>query len=101
MAWRMDIFTKAAELGIQTEFLDGQGHRHVTDAAALKIILDALPEHVPYRLVHGPIVLRSGRASQTELRPTAALPVPGRSPPDPQASPRAKYRSLSSPGPPI
>src|SRR5579864_678802 len=75
MAWRMDIFTKAAELGIQTEFLDGQGHRHVTDAAALKIIIDALPEHVPYRLVHGPVVLRSGRASQTELSPAAALPV--------------------------
>src|SRR5579863_2942202 len=75
MAWRMDIFTKAAELGIQTEFLDGQGHRHVTDAAALRIILDALPEHLPYRLVHGPVVLRSGRASPTELSPAAALPV--------------------------
>ena len=71
----MDIFTKASDLGIQTEFVDGQGHRHVTDSAALKIILDALPEPVPYRLVHGPLVLRSGRASQTELSPAAALPV--------------------------
>ena len=42
-ACRMDLFAKAKELGIQTEFMDGQGHRHVTDAAALKIILDALP----------------------------------------------------------
>jgi 4-alpha-glucanotransferase len=71
----MDIFTKAGDLGIQTEFRDGQGHRHVTDAAALRIILDALPERVPYRLVHGPVVLRSGRACQTELSPAAALPV--------------------------
>ena len=39
----MDLFTKAKDLGIQTEFIDGQGHRHVTDAAALKIILDAMP----------------------------------------------------------
>ena len=42
-ACRMDLFTKAKERGIQTEFLDGQGHRRVTDAAALKIIIDALP----------------------------------------------------------
>ena len=47
MACRMDLFTKAKDLGIQTEFVDGQGHRHVTDAAALKIILDALPARAP------------------------------------------------------
>ena len=47
----MDLFTKAKELGIQTEFIDGQGHRHVTDAAALKIILDALPAQAPRRLL--------------------------------------------------
>ena len=45
----MDLFTKAAELGIQTEFYDGQGHRHVTDAAALKIILDAMPARAAHR----------------------------------------------------
>ena len=39
----MDLFAQAKAQGIQTEFLDGQGHRRVTDAAALKIILDALP----------------------------------------------------------
>ena len=33
----MDLFTKAKTLGIQTEFIDGQGHRRVTDAAALEI----------------------------------------------------------------
>ena len=50
-ACRMDLFTRARELGIQTEFIDGQGHRHVTDAAALQIIVDALPERVPYRFL--------------------------------------------------
>jgi 4-alpha-glucanotransferase len=71
----MDVFTRAKELGIQTEFVDGQGHRHVTDATALKIILDALPERVPYRFLREAVVLRSGEASQTPLNPAAVLPV--------------------------
>ncbi|MGC2176685.1 MAG: 4-alpha-glucanotransferase, partial [Bradyrhizobium sp.] len=70
----MDVFSRAKELGIQTEFVDGQGHRHVTDATALKIILDALPERTPGRL-NGPVVIRAGQTSRTELSPAAALPV--------------------------
>ncbi|KRR26912.1 4-alpha-glucanotransferase [Bradyrhizobium lablabi] len=70
----MDLFAQAKALGIQTEFLDGQGHRRVTDAAALKIILDALPPQAPGSLVGHPVVVRSGRPSRTEL-PNARLPV--------------------------
>jgi 4-alpha-glucanotransferase len=75
MACRMDVFDRAKELGIQTEFVDGQGHRHVTDATALKIILDALPERIPARFVDGPVVVRTGETSRTELSPAATLPV--------------------------
>ena len=71
----MDVFTRAKELGIQTEFVDGQGHRHVTDALALKIILDALPQRVPYRFLREAVVIRSGEASRTELNSDTALPV--------------------------
>ena len=71
----MDLFTQANSQGIQTEFLDGQGHRRVTDPAALKIILDALPPQAPGPLVGQPVVVRSGRPARTELRPTASLPV--------------------------
>ena len=71
----MDLFAKAKELGIQTEFLDGRGRRHVTDAAALKIILDALPAPVPYRLLTGPVVIRSGQPARTKLKAAAALPL--------------------------
>jgi 4-alpha-glucanotransferase len=74
-ACRMDLFSKARDAGIQTEFIDGQGHRHVTDAAALRIILDALPVRVPRRLVGGPVVLRSGQPLQTELGQAATFPV--------------------------
>ena len=71
----MDVYDRARELGIQTEFVDGQGHRHVTDETALKIILDALPDRNPTRLVDRPVVIRAGEATHTELGPTAALPV--------------------------
>ena len=71
----MDLFTKAKDLGIQTEFIDGQGHRHVTDAAALKIILDALPVRVPHRFLDQTVVVRSGQSSRTELKQAATFPL--------------------------
>ena len=71
----MDLFTKAKELGIQTEFLDGQGHRHVTDAAALKIIIDALPARVPHRFLEEAVVIRSGRPARTGLKQAATFPL--------------------------
>jgi 4-alpha-glucanotransferase len=71
----MDLFTKAKDLGIQTEFIDGQGHRHVTGAAALKIIIDALPVRVPHRFFNHAVVVRSGQPSQTELSQAATPPL--------------------------
>lgn len=71
----MDVYDRAKELGIQTEFVDGQGHRHVTDPTALKIILDALPERHPARILAGPVVIRAGEPTRTELSSAAALPV--------------------------
>jgi 4-alpha-glucanotransferase len=74
-ACRMNLFEIAKARGIQTEFLDGQGHLRVTDEAALKIILDALPPQAPGLLIGHPVVVRAGRASQTELQPSAKLPA--------------------------
>jgi 4-alpha-glucanotransferase len=71
----MDLFTKAAELGIQTEFIDGQGHRHVTEAAALEIILNALPVRAPHRFLERPVVLRPGQPARTEFRDAVTLPL--------------------------
>jgi 4-alpha-glucanotransferase len=71
----MDLSTRAKTLGIQTEFIDGQGHRHVTDEAALRIILDAMPARVPYRFLDGAVVVRSGRPSRTELSQAATFPL--------------------------
>ncbi|MEH2562753.1 4-alpha-glucanotransferase [Bradyrhizobium sp. AZCC 2289] len=71
----MDLFAQARNRGIQTEFIDGQGHRRVTDAAALKIILDSLPPQTPRRLLAEPVVVRSGQPARSELSQAATLPL--------------------------
>ncbi|WGS00849.1 4-alpha-glucanotransferase [Bradyrhizobium sp. ISRA443] len=71
----MDLYAKARTLGIQTEYIDGSGHRRVTTPAALSAILDALPPQTPRRLIADPVVIRAGRAPRTELSEVARLPV--------------------------
>lgn len=71
----MDLFAEASNRGIQTEFVDGQGRRRVTDEAALRLILDALPPPTPGPLIGRPVVLRAGRPAPTELGPGAKAPV--------------------------
>src|SRR3569833_2627187 len=71
----MNIFDEAQNLGILTEFYDGQGVRNVTDEAALKLIVEAFPKSPPHRLLAGPVVVRSGRAAHSQLGVETALPV--------------------------
>jgi 4-alpha-glucanotransferase len=71
----MDLYSQAHNLGILTEFFDGQGVRHVTDEAALKIIIEAFPEAPPRRLVDGGVVIRSGLPARSRLHDEAVLPV--------------------------
>ncbi|WJR77162.1 4-alpha-glucanotransferase [Bradyrhizobium sp. NP1] len=71
----MDLLTQAKHLGIQPEFIDGQGRHRVTGGDALKLIMEALPAKVAYRLVGGPIVLRCGHPSQTPVNSGARLPL--------------------------
>ena len=72
---RMNLSAQARDLGILTEFFDGQGQRHVTDETALKIIVDAFPNRTPRHIIEGSVVVRSGRASQTELSKAVRLPL--------------------------
>ena len=71
----MDLFAKAKQIEIQTEYIDGQGHRHVTDPAALKIIVDAMPVRLSHRFVEGAVVVRSGLPARTELKQAATFPL--------------------------
>src|SRR5262249_38922729 len=74
-ACRMDLYSQAEMLGILTQFVDGQGQTRVTDEAALKIIIDALPARSTRRLIEGPVVIRSDRPSEIKLSPAAKLPL--------------------------
>ncbi|MGY4473190.1 4-alpha-glucanotransferase [Bradyrhizobium sp. USDA 3364] len=71
----MDLYAKAQTLGIQTEYIDGSGHRRVTTPEALTAILAALPPQTPRRIVTDPVVVRSGHGGQTALAEAARLPV--------------------------
>ena len=75
----MDLFSQAADLGIQTEFIDGQGRRRTTDAAALERGLGALPAQQPHPLTEGAVVLRPDQAKPTvaprELNDAVRFPV--------------------------
>ncbi|WFU66271.1 4-alpha-glucanotransferase [Bradyrhizobium brasilense] len=71
----MDLYAKAQTLGIQTEYIDGSGHRRVTTPEALTAILDALPPQAPRRIIADPVVVRGGQAAQTQLSEAARLPV--------------------------
>jgi 4-alpha-glucanotransferase len=71
----MNLFAKARDLGIQTDFIDGHGNPHVTAADALKVVFEALPPQAARRLIDGPVVVRQGRAARTSLLPVARFPV--------------------------
>ena len=47
----------------------------MTEAAALEIILNALPLRAPHRFLDRPVVLRPGRPARTEFRDGVTLPV--------------------------
>src|SRR5204863_1421085 len=72
---RMDLFVKARDLGIQTEFIDGQGRPHVTAAEALKVVFEALPPQAARALLDGPVVVRQGHAAHSMLLREARFPV--------------------------
>ncbi|MBR0697613.1 4-alpha-glucanotransferase [Bradyrhizobium lablabi] len=71
----MDLYAQARTLGIQTEYIDGQGHRRVTEPAALQTILDALPPQPARQFIAQPVVIRAGRDARIELGAAATLPV--------------------------
>src|SRR5947209_5512497 len=71
----MNLFAKARDLGIQTEFVDGHGHPHVTAPDALKVVFEALPPQAARALIDGPVVVRQGHAAHSALLPGARYPV--------------------------
>jgi len=71
----MELSAKAAELGIQSEFYDGNGQYRVTDPAALAVILDAIPCKPPQPLLDHALVSRAERDAGVDLAADAVMPV--------------------------
>ena len=69
------LIAQAKARGIQAEYIDALGKLRVTDPAALRSILEALPEKAVHRFVSGPVVVRANRAVHTELTDAVALPL--------------------------
>ena len=75
----MELFAKAAELGIQSEFYDGNGQYRVTDPAALAVIVDAIPHRSPQPLIGQAVVTRAGRDGGVDELPMQSCRCIGRS----------------------
>jgi len=71
----MDLKAQAEINGVQAEFVDALGKLRVTEPAALRSILEALPEQGTYRFVSGPVVIRAGTSVPTEISDAAPLPL--------------------------
>jgi 4-alpha-glucanotransferase len=53
----MDVYSKARDLGIDLEFVDGQGHRHRVSEERLRAILDGLPFPLQHPFLKQPVVI--------------------------------------------
>ncbi|MBN9149243.1 MULTISPECIES: 4-alpha-glucanotransferase [unclassified Nitrobacter] len=53
----MDVYSKAREYGIELEFIDGQGHRHVVSGERLRAVIDGLPPPSRHPFLKQPVVV--------------------------------------------
>ncbi|MBN9014440.1 MAG: hypothetical protein J0H25_15710, partial [Rhizobiales bacterium] len=63
----MDVFAKARELGIDTDFVDGQGQGHRIAREALDLLVSAMPVPQTGRLLTGPVLMRVDQMAPIEL----------------------------------
>lgn len=57
----MDVLSKAAQLGIETSFIDATGQHRSIDPSALQILLEAVPDAPLRGLLPHAVVCRAGR----------------------------------------
>ncbi len=53
----MNIYSKARDLGIDLDFVDGLGHRHLLDDDRLRAVIDGLPSSARHRFLQQPVVI--------------------------------------------
>jgi 4-alpha-glucanotransferase len=53
----MDVYSKARDYGVDLEFIDGQGHRHVVGGERLRAVVDGLPPPSRHPFLKQPVVI--------------------------------------------
>jgi 4-alpha-glucanotransferase len=71
----MDALGRAAELGIETSFVDATGRQRAIDAAALAQLLQALPEAPRHDFLTEPALSRGDGLPEVEARGAARPPL--------------------------
>jgi 4-alpha-glucanotransferase len=63
----MDLHAEAAELGIDTSFVDVTGHNRTVDPLALQILVKSVPVKPQHRLLTGDLIWRGDHRPSAEL----------------------------------
>lgn len=72
---KMDLHAKAAELGIETSFVDATGHSRTIDPLALQILLESVPAKPEHRLLTGDLIWRGDHRPSAELSDRSHSPM--------------------------
>lgn len=71
----MDALGRAAEVGIETSFVDATGRHRTIDAAALEQLLQAIPDVSHHDLLTGPVIGRGDALPEIEAPGEAQPPL--------------------------
>jgi len=71
----MDVRAKAAELGIETSFIDATGHQRVLDETALRRLLDSVPNKPTHDIFTDDLIRRGSERLTPKLSNKAVCPL--------------------------
>jgi 4-alpha-glucanotransferase len=71
----MDGLGRAAELGIETSFVDATGHPRAIDEPTLAQLLEAIPSAAPHDILTEPVICRGDAVPEVEARGEAQPPL--------------------------
>jgi 4-alpha-glucanotransferase len=71
----MDVFAKAAQLGIETSYVDAGGTFRAVDPAALEILVGAIPPSPRHPFLNSTFICRGHAPHHIEISDQAALPI--------------------------
>ena len=71
----MDMPLKAAQLGIQTSFIDAAGKHRSISQSALEMLVQSVPDKLSHSLLTEPLICRDGAFAHVDIPEHTSLPV--------------------------